>query len=192
MNCKTYKMLVVALLLLFPICFFLYPTLRPPSMQTFTPTIVVEYDEGPFTHSIYEYSTGKKVSAIRLELYATIKYQGYLLSWDCSGTATWAIRWYGGGSTIVTITMPLSKSSTAPSTPPNNQPFVISSSTLQASELESILSNYLAPPVYYGYTLEIYVQVVTFTLTMKFIDGTKTASSSNLPTSTWGFVWTYP
>jgi len=131
-------------------------------------------------HTIYDPSNWRTVTAIRLELYVTVNYQGYALSWTLSGSATWQIQDYYG-NVLFTTTMPLSASGS--SAPPNGQAFVALSATVGASTIES-LGNLLYYPSNYYY---LYVKLNSLSFTINFIDGTKTKSASTLPSSSWLF-----
>ena len=159
------------------------------------PALIITYTDGtsnvfyptrlqPVPMMIYDPSTGKTVSSIRLELYATVSYTGQAQSWSCSGQATWQIQSSSGA--VYSATMPLSGSGS--SAPPNGQAFVVLSATVYADTIES-LGNLLYYPSGYYY---LYVRLDTFTFTINFIDGPKSKSPSTLPTANWQFYYNNP
>jgi hypothetical protein len=152
---------------------------------TINATLTPVYAEATESHhTIYDPTNWKIVKAVRLELYVTVNYQGYALSWSLSGQATWQIQNYYG-SVLFTTSMPLSGSGS--SAPPNNQAFVALSATVDASTIESLGNLYYAYPDYYY----LYVKLDSFSFTINFIDGAKTKSPSTLPSSLWLFYYSY-
>jgi hypothetical protein len=146
-----------------------------------TATLTPVYAEAAESHhTIYDPTNWKIVTAVRLELYVTVNYQGLALSWSLSGSATWQIQDYYG-NVLFTTTMPLSASGS--SAPPNGQAFAALSATVDASTIES-LGHLLYFPSNYYY---LYVKLDSFSFTINFIDGAKTKSPSTLPSSSWLF-----
>ena len=170
-------------------------TASQPGQAQLTPALVITYTDGttnvfhptrlrPIPMIIYDPSAGKIVSSVRLELYATVSYTGQALSWSCSGSAVWKIQ-TSGGSDLYSTTMTLSGSGT--SAPPNGQAFVVTSATTTASGIEGLYTGWQN-----GASYRLYVAVTSFTFTITFIDGAKSASPSSLPSSTWSFVYYAP
>ena len=117
-------------------------------------------------------STGKTVTSMNVELYATTSYTGTVQSWSTAGTLSWSIL-SSSGSVLTTVQMPLSSSGSG--APPNNQPFVLAGSTSSASAIESMYSGLIN-----GQNYILRFSASTISVTLNFADGpqTKTASRS--------------
>jgi len=156
------------------------------------PALIITYADGstnvfyptklqPIPMMLYDPNAGKAVKQVRLELYATVSYTGQALSWSCTGQATWKIQ-TSSGSDLYSTTMSLSGSGS--SAPPNNQAFVVTSATSDASAIESLYTGWTS-----GTSYRLYVAVTSFTFTINFIDATQSKSPSSLPSATWGFTY---
>jgi hypothetical protein len=146
-----------------------------------TATLTPVYAEAAESHhTIYDPTNWRIVTAVRLELYVTVNYQGLALNWSLSGQATWQIQDLNG-YIMYTTTMPLSSSGS--SAPPNGQAFVALSGTVDADTIESLGILYYQPSNYYY----LYVKLDSFSFTINFIDGAKTKSPSTMPSSSWLF-----
>ena len=166
------------------LAFFIYVQSVQPKEFEHTLTITLEYDDGttgsfspenlPLLQNSIVDQTSKTVKNIQVELYAAANYEGTATGWTASGTLNWKIL-DSAKNTKYSISMPLQPLSGA-SAPPKNQPFVISSATVSADAIESMMTGWVAGQTYY---LRFEVQSLSFTL--KFSDGTsqtKTASAA--------------
>lgn len=185
---------ILVLIAIGAIAYVLSQRVSTASSQGLTAVWIIEYTDGTKQtfHTpaltmtpivIYDPNQGKVVSSVRLELYATVSYTGQALNWSISGTAKWAIQ-TTGGTDLYSTTMPLSNSGT--SAPPNGQAFVVASSTTTASQIEQLYTGWTS-----GASYRLYARVTSFTFTIGFIDGKKSASPSSLPESWWTFTY-YP
>jgi hypothetical protein len=159
------------------------------------PALVITYADGstnvfyptklqPIPMVIYDPSAGKVVKQVRLELYATVSYTGQALSWSCTGQSVWKIQ-TSSGTDLYSTTQTISGSGS--SAPPNGQPFVVASSTTNASAIESFYTGWAS-----GTSYRLYVALTSFTFTINFIDSTQSKSPSTLPSATWNFVYYAP
>jgi len=150
---KTAIAVLLTALLLSAVVFSIYFSLRQDVLEL---VLVIEYADGTTDEkrqpalsvfapmAIQEVSTGKTISALRLEAYTTVSYTGDAVSWSFSGQSKWQLQ--EGTAIILTFTRDLVGSGTT--APPVNQAFVLSSATLSASDLEGLRSGWTSGMTY--------------------------------------------
>lgn len=118
--------------------------------------LVVEYEDGStqtfnpekvplFSYSIVD-STNKVAKSLRAELYVKVDYDGPATGWDAEGTLHWVIL-DSSKKVLKDVSRTLEPQETG--VPPKNTPFVITSATVSASDIEAMWSGWENGNTYY-------------------------------------------
>lgn len=128
--------------------------------------------------SIIDVNSGKSVSSIQIELYATPTFTREISSYSTSGSFTWQLR--QGTTVLFSVDMPLQSQNNPIS---SGQSTVITSSTLTSTDLENMYS------YTHGDTYNLFMSVNSFSMSLNFVDGYSQSKSASVAPLNWQFEY---
>lgn len=150
------------------------------STQEFTPP---NFGNKPMI--IIDPTNSLTVVRIQVEFYANVEYTGTATGWQMTGMFFWSIIDTTNGQTTDSAMVPFDVSATTP--PPQSTPFVVTSSTVQSSDVEALYTSWVHNR---DYQLRFSVAATAFYI--NFADGQRLSKTGATATALWNFKYNAP